>query len=215
MNKAVMSEKYKSEKIEIQGMDCPDCALRLEKAIGKLPGVASVQVNFMNSRLNVKWDKDKTRLKDIHKAIHSAGYSINKSSDAKVDSLIVKGMDCNDEAEPIEKHLKSLSGVEDVKTNIVTSKINVTHRLSLSDIQKELNKIGFDAFPARAESKQISQTFWKKYQMTILTSLSGLSAVIGFIGAVPHSNYGRNVDPYFFRDNVKEISEEIWNHINK
>lgn len=183
-----MNGKYKSENIEIGGMDCPDCALRIEKAIGKLPGVASVQVNFMNSRLNVKWDKDKTRLKDIYKAIRSAGYSIGKSNDAQVDSLIVKGMDCNDEAIPIEKHLRSVSGIEDVKTNIVTGKINVTHRLSLNDIQKELNKIGFDAFPARAEPKQISRTFWKRYQITILTILSGIFATIGFIGHHLHGS---------------------------
>ncbi|MDR3240012.1 MAG: heavy metal translocating P-type ATPase, partial [Clostridiales bacterium] len=60
--------------IPIGGMTCAACARRVEKAIGKLPGVASASVNFATEQATVSYDPSKTRMSAIKEAIVNAGY---------------------------------------------------------------------------------------------------------------------------------------------
>ncbi|MFQ5814203.1 MAG: copper ion binding protein, partial [Anaerolineae bacterium] len=38
----------------IEGMDCADCAIKLERGVGALPGVADVKVNFVAAKMTVR-----------------------------------------------------------------------------------------------------------------------------------------------------------------
>lgn len=37
----------------LTGLDCPNCAMKLEKKLSKVDGVISAQVNFMTMRLTI------------------------------------------------------------------------------------------------------------------------------------------------------------------
>ena len=37
----------------LTGLDCPNCAMKLEKKLNKVEGVNSAQVNFMTMRLTI------------------------------------------------------------------------------------------------------------------------------------------------------------------
>ena len=37
----------------LTGLDCPNCAMKLEKKLNKVDGVISAQVNFMTMRLTI------------------------------------------------------------------------------------------------------------------------------------------------------------------
>jgi cation transport ATPase len=66
-----MTEKLK---LRITGMDCADCALKLEKGVANLAGVEACQVNFTTAKMEVI-----TRGADeaqIVKRIQSLGYNI-------------------------------------------------------------------------------------------------------------------------------------------
>lgn len=54
----------------LEGLDCPDCAAKLEKKIGGLPGVAEARVNFCASRMTVR----SAKIEDILDAVKEAGY---------------------------------------------------------------------------------------------------------------------------------------------
>ena len=41
-------------RLDIDGMHCSSCALLIEKTVAKVPGVASVNVNFATSQGTVK-----------------------------------------------------------------------------------------------------------------------------------------------------------------
>ena len=43
----------------LTGLDCPNCAMELEKKLNKVDGVNSAQVNFMAMRLTIDIDDDK------------------------------------------------------------------------------------------------------------------------------------------------------------
>ena len=67
-------EGLKSAMIPIGGMSCAACARAIEKAVGKLRGVASVTVNFATETAAVEYDPLETRLSEIRAAVEGAGY---------------------------------------------------------------------------------------------------------------------------------------------
>lgn len=59
--------------INITGMDCADCALTLEKGVGKLEGVESCQVNFSTAKMHLSGEIDEPI---VHQYVRSLGYDI-------------------------------------------------------------------------------------------------------------------------------------------
>src|SRR4051794_33924960 len=49
-----LGRRIRHETLSLVGMDCPDCALKLERGVQKLPGVLSAQVNFAAARMWVE-----------------------------------------------------------------------------------------------------------------------------------------------------------------
>ncbi len=60
--------------IPISGMTCASCAIRVEKTLGKLAGVAEVSVNFATEKAAVAYKPRQVRLSTIKEAIAKAGY---------------------------------------------------------------------------------------------------------------------------------------------
>jgi len=63
-----------SATIAVGGMTCASCVRRVEKAIGRLDGVAGVSVNLATEKANVAYDPSVVRLPAIKQAIVKAGY---------------------------------------------------------------------------------------------------------------------------------------------
>jgi Cu+-exporting ATPase len=66
--------------IPIQGMDCSECTLHVQKAIADLPGVEAVDVFLSSEKAIIQLDPAKVDLPAIRKAVESAGYSIPESA---------------------------------------------------------------------------------------------------------------------------------------
>jgi P-type Cu+ transporter len=60
--------------IPIAGMTCASCSKAVERALGKLAGVESVNVNLATEKASVKYNPEKVRLSEIKQAINKAGY---------------------------------------------------------------------------------------------------------------------------------------------
>lgn len=61
------------ETYPIQGIHCAACKTLLENIVGKLKGVETVTVNFASEKMTVTHDDSKVTLKDLQKAVSSAG----------------------------------------------------------------------------------------------------------------------------------------------
>ena len=70
----VEKKQHTDVTIPIGDMTCAACAQRVEKAIRKLNGVASVSVNFATEKATVSYDPQQVRLSAIREAIEKAGY---------------------------------------------------------------------------------------------------------------------------------------------
>ncbi len=60
--------------IQIDGMSCMHCVMRVKKAIEALPGIQGLNVEV--GKATVQFDDAKTSQKDIEGAITKAGYKI-------------------------------------------------------------------------------------------------------------------------------------------
>lgn len=61
--------------LDVKGMHCASCSAILTKAISKVEGIKSVNVNIATNKATVEFDESKSDLSKITKAIESKGYS--------------------------------------------------------------------------------------------------------------------------------------------
>ena len=62
------------QKFDVTGMTCSACSAHVEKAVSKLEGVRSVNVNLLQNSMAVEYDKTQLGTEDIIRAVESGGY---------------------------------------------------------------------------------------------------------------------------------------------
>jgi P-type Cu+ transporter len=65
---------HASAELDISGMTCASCAMRVEKALAKVPGVASVSVNLATEKATVNLSDTATGVDALVAAVTKAGY---------------------------------------------------------------------------------------------------------------------------------------------
>jgi len=73
-----LRERFEHETIDLTGLDCPDCAVKLEKTTGRLDGVFWVSVNFASSKMSIEYDPSKIDMQRITKHIRKLGYNVRE-----------------------------------------------------------------------------------------------------------------------------------------
>ncbi len=62
------------QKFDVTGMTCSACSAHVEKAVSKLEGVRSVNVNLLQNSMAVEYDETQLGTEDIIHAVESGGY---------------------------------------------------------------------------------------------------------------------------------------------
>jgi Cu+-exporting ATPase len=128
--------------IPVQGMTCASCLGHVEKAIGKVPGVAAVNVNLATERADVAFT-GKLDASAVVRAIEGAGYSVPE----RTVELGVDGMTCASCVSHVEKALKAVPGVAAATVNLATEKVNVRYLngvASLDDLEAAIRGAGYE-----------------------------------------------------------------------
>jgi len=79
-----MSTK-KHLQVYVEGLDCPECALSLEKAINQLPQVERAKLVFTTSQLAVTAKGDQVPLEDIRQTVANMGYRLRTAANSSKD----------------------------------------------------------------------------------------------------------------------------------
>src|SRR5438094_5244757 len=58
----------------LEGMTCASCAMRIEKGLKKVPGVADATVNLATERATVNFDPAQATMDDLVKKVEAVGY---------------------------------------------------------------------------------------------------------------------------------------------
>src|ERR1700730_987106 len=59
---------------DLEGMTCASCAMRIEKGLKKIPGVADAQVNLATERGTVTYDPTRTGVEQMLQKVEAVGY---------------------------------------------------------------------------------------------------------------------------------------------
>ena len=62
------------QKFDVTGMTCSACSAHVEKAVGKLEGIQTVNVNLLQNSMVVEYDDTALSADDIINAVKSGGY---------------------------------------------------------------------------------------------------------------------------------------------
>ncbi|CAB3755229.1 heavy metal translocating P-type ATPase [Paraburkholderia humisilvae] len=150
--------------LEIHGMTCASCVMRVEKALAKVPGVARATVNLATEKATVDADAS-VSVDTLLAAVGKAGYDaspVAQAADAATASalppataeLAISGMTCASCAMRVEKALSKVSGVASASVNLATEKARVQLN-GESDIDRliaAVEKAGYHATPLVAET---------------------------------------------------------------
>ena len=68
------SSAQESADLPLLGMHCSACAVRIEKALKRAPGVETANVNFATTRATVSFDPAQTDLQKLRATVQKAGY---------------------------------------------------------------------------------------------------------------------------------------------
>ena len=73
----------KVEEITVTGMTCASCSARVEKVVGKLPGVSAASVNLATEKLHLEYDEGQVTFEGVKKAVEEAGYGLERQEETK------------------------------------------------------------------------------------------------------------------------------------
>jgi Cd2+/Zn2+-exporting ATPase len=165
---------------DLDGLDCGDCAAKLEKGINRIAGVIDAKVNFAAAKMKVLYDGSIVQPADLVKAVSGFGYQatlVNAAQDHHGFHRTVyrvSGLDCGDCAAKLEKKLAATPGVRLAAVNFGAGKMTVQHTLSDSVIVRLVEQAGYKAEREdKATRAPQAKAAWWKNPKSIATMVSG------------------------------------------
>src|SRR5262249_54040632 len=141
-------------RLALEGMTCASCAMRIEKGLKKLPGVADASVNLATERATVSYDPTQATMDDLVAKVEAVGYKATPIAErppaphaapasAPVEpakrsaDLAISGMTCASCSRRVERALSKVPGVTLASVNLATERASVTYdptATSLADL---------------------------------------------------------------------------------
>ncbi|MBW3619046.1 MAG: heavy metal translocating P-type ATPase [Actinobacteria bacterium] len=134
---------------DVDGMTCGSCAARIQKTLGKQPGVTAAGVNFATgrARVDVTPDVDPAALS---RAVDDLGYQLRRTGVRTLD-FDVQGMTCGSCATRVQKTLGKQPGVLRADVNFATGRAQVEldpGTATADALQGAVDRIGYGLSPA-------------------------------------------------------------------
>ncbi|EMA6343869.1 heavy metal translocating P-type ATPase [Bacillus cytotoxicus] len=161
-----MAEALVKRKLVLEGLDCANCAMKIEKGIGNLEGVSSCSVNFATKTMVLETEKNKeghvvTEAKQLVTKLepHIKVREEQNKKNAK-EVLLLDGLDCANCALKIETKVKEMPGISTATLDFVSKKfkIEVTNKKELetvvANVEQVVHKLEPDVKVVREEKKE-------------------------------------------------------------
>ncbi len=136
----------------IEGMTCAACSTRLEKVLGRLPGVEEANVSLAGEAARLRFGDHATGADAVAEAVRKAGFQVP----TRLVELDIRGMTCAACSARLEKVLSRLDGVTEARVNIATERAQVRIVPGAADearLIEAVKKAGFEASPRKAAAE--------------------------------------------------------------
>lgn len=189
--------------LPVQGMSCASCSSTVEKVVSKLTGVKKASVNLATEKLDVTYDTNQLKERDIANAVKDAGYEVVEEVIlAKFD---VEGMSCASCSSTVERVVSRLDGVSDVSVNLATETMTVSFNsfvVTKDDIIKAVSDAGYTAIDKElidvaSQNKEDSKekhihVMWKRFIYSAVFTVPLLYISMGHMIGLPLPSF---IDP--------------------
>src|SRR5690554_4563344 len=128
--------------LSIVGMNCASCVGRVEAALAKVPGVATVAVNLATERADIQTAGPVDRM-DLIQAVQKAGYEVP----AAPTELAVEGMSCASCVGRVERALLAVPGVSEATVNLATERATIRGTARTDALVSAVQTAGYKARP--------------------------------------------------------------------
>ncbi len=205
-----------------QPMCCPGCKAVTEAIVaGGLENYyqhrteSANQVNDLNQRLQEElqiYDRKQVQKDFVRAADLASNNQEEHQSNHLTANLLIDGITCAACVWLLENHLEALKGVEQVNVNLSTHEAQITwsnSEIPLSSILLEVHRIGYKAFPWRADQQE---ALLKKENRTIIRRLAvaGIGAMQVMMYAIALYSGAISEDmPEIYRDLIRIFSAVI------
>jgi Zn2+/Cd2+-exporting ATPase len=188
-------ERYEQRLTHVTGLDCADCALRLEGALQHTDGVVSATTSFGASTLKVVFDPHEIVFDQVLERVRRLGYDTLEGKQARERQahggplvFDVRGMDCADCAARLESRLGRLDGVETVRVDFgigrLTAEVTSGAASPEAALRTTASRLGYELVPladARAAGGETVEGRSPLFDArTVLTAASGVAVAAGF-----------------------------------
>lgn len=144
----------KEQTMQIQGMTCSACAVRIEKSLAKMDGVEKANVNLALERSTVTYDPEKVSTADVQARIEKLGYGVVEEHV----NFDITGMTCSACANRIEKRLNRMEGVSNATVNFALETATVDYnesQVSAKEMMAAIEKMGFELILEQDEAEKM------------------------------------------------------------
>jgi P-type Cu+ transporter len=141
--------------LPVKGMSCASCSARIEKKVGELEGVNSVQVNFAAEVASIEFDPQIISARQFPVTIEKLGFEVPGLRQ----TFSVEGMTCASCVSRVEKTLAALEGVREVEVNLATEQVAVDYHPALVGFEifkLALQRAGYRLLPVQEESSDVA-----------------------------------------------------------
>lgn len=190
-----LDDLYSSGTLQINGMDCPDCAAKVEQAVKKMPGIVKASLSFTTAKLKFQYNPAIIEIPQVINKVHSLGYEAQEAAllgsrlHEQVSIIRLEGLDCADCAAKLEKRVQAIPGVKLARVNYGAAKMEVNHQAEVSEILGVIAKMGYKGrMDGEAVRANASTPFWRSNKYALSTLMAGtmlLLAVLSKVGGVP------------------------------
>ncbi len=81
---AQVSRRYRHETLNIEGMDCSDCAVVIDHSLGRMKGVLHVNASYSGQSVSIGYDSEQIDRQAIEQRLGSMGYAVSLSGWRKI-----------------------------------------------------------------------------------------------------------------------------------
>jgi Cd2+/Zn2+-exporting ATPase len=189
------NDRYEQRLTHVTGLDCADCALKLEGALQHTPGVLSATTSYGAATLKVVFDPHEIAYEQVLARVQRLGYDTLEGRQARARvgaatlAFDVRGMDCADCATRLETRLGRLEGVAGVRVDFGLARLTAAVAPGATSPEAALRataaQMGYELVP-HLESAAASGGPTRgarsplRNARSILTAVSGLAVAAGF-----------------------------------
>ncbi|MCI0766204.1 heavy metal translocating P-type ATPase [Bacillus sp. TL12] len=126
-----MAEALVKRKLVLEGLDCANCAMKIERGVSGLEGVSSCSVNFATKTMVLETEKNRenkvvTEVKQLVTKLepHIKVQEEQKTKTAK-EVFLLEGLDCANCAMKIETKVKEFPSVSNATVDFVSKKLKI------------------------------------------------------------------------------------------